>query len=135
MFSHTTHTTDDISVSDKQDVEKLGALGAMLKWQDELSILCGAYNFPTQLQLEMAIAQLVVEASEALAPFLVKTKPWKPQEPNLELIDLEIIDVLHYVLTYFNVRQMGPDEVIQLYRQKNLVNFKRIEGRLTAGGN
>lgn len=115
---------------DALDVQFLGQLGAMLKWQDQLSARCGAYGFPPQLQLEMAISQLVVEAGEALAPFLVKTKPWKPQQPNLQHTDLEIIDVLHYVLTYFNVRGLAASEVTALYRQKNLVNFRRIEALL-----
>lgn len=123
-------SVSNLSTEDLFEVMSFGAIDAMLKWQDELSEACGVYAFPNQLQIEMAIGQLVVEAAEAYAPFLVKTKPWKPQSPNMAAVDEEMIDVLHYVLSYFNMRQLKTLDIVAMYRRKNVINFNRIQKKM-----
>jgi NTP pyrophosphatase (non-canonical NTP hydrolase) len=126
----TRHSDFELSDSDIEMIARVGMLSAMLKWQHELSIACGVNRFDRQTSIEMALGQLMVEAGEAFAPFLVKTKPWKPQIPDFDKIDEEIIDVLHYVLTYFNLRAFNDTEIIEAYRRKNIINFERIREKM-----
>ena len=125
-----TTTSQVLSDNDLALIDDLGQLEAMKIWQGELSEVCGCGAFSTEDLLRDTVAQLAVEASEALAPFLTKTKPWKDPIPDLNHIDEEIIDVLHFVLTYFNVREISGNQMVEAYRRKNLRNFERVSEKM-----
>jgi len=105
-------------------------INTMLELQDQLSRFLGVYNLEEEEQYRSTLAQLAVESSEALAPFLNLTKPWKTTSVNYEEVDEEIIDVLHYVLTYFNLRQLKEHDILALYIMKNSRNFSRVQEKM-----
>lgn len=105
-------------------------INTMLELQDQLSRFLGVYNLEEEEQYRSTLAQLAVESSEALAPFLNLTKPWKTTSVNYEEVDEEIIDVLHYVLTYFNLRRLKEHDILALYIMKNSRNFSRVQEKM-----
>lgn len=121
-----------LSDADAMQVGLYGALGAMLKWQDVMSTYCGVQNFDEYNRLRNNTVALAVEANEVLAHFSNETKPWKQLMPNMELVDEEMIDVLHFVLTYFNLRGWDTKDILEHYRSKNLHNFDRVRQKMEA---
>jgi len=116
---------------DAEQVEADGHLSSMLAWQSMLSNVCGVYLLPPDSALKSTLSQMVVEAAEAFAPWVTETKPWKPRFPtDLAPTDEEVIDVLHYVLTWANLRGWDADELVARYRAKNLRNFDRVAEKL-----
>lgn len=118
----------DFSDDDINVIECLGQMGALQVWQSELSEFLGVYKqFKTRpmVTLHEVIQCISVEANEALAPWLTGTKPWKPPFPDLDDVDEEMIDILHYLLTWFNLRNWDAQEVLRRYRSKNAYNFER----------
>lgn len=107
-----------------------GKIGAMKIWQRELTETIGVYSSNDFSSLKDVVACMTVESSEALAHFLTSGKPWKPQEPDMDEVDEEMIDVLHYLLTYFNLREWSDHEIVRRYRSKNLRNFERISEKM-----
>lgn len=116
--------------NDRLTVNERGTIGAMLYWQDQLSRFLGCYSLGERELTTETLGQLVVEAGEALAPFLTRTKPWKPQDIDWAKTDEEMADVLHFALTYFNIRHFSEEQVIALYRQKNLINYRRVQEKM-----
>lgn len=119
---------------DKEHVKTTGELGAMLKWQDALSSTLRVYDMPKQEAIKAMIECLAVEAAETLAPFLTKTKPWKPQTVDMDHVKEEAIDILHFLLALFNLMEMGPQEVVEEYRRKNLINYDRVKAKMAEAG-
>lgn len=116
---------------DLKTAASLGLLQTMLDWQSMLSNVCGVYLLDKSVALKSTLSQLVVEAAEAFAPWVTETKPWKPPFPvNLEPTDDEVIDVLHYVLTWANLRGWNAEELAARYRAKNLRNFERVAAKV-----
>ena len=113
-----------------QTIQPEQPIDSMLKAQANLSEFLGVYKLDKEEQLRSTLAQLSVEASEALAPFLTKTKPWKTQTPDLTATDEEVIDILHYVWTYFNIRGMSQSQIVELYFAKNARNFARVAEKM-----
>jgi hypothetical protein len=120
---------------DKCFVEEWGELQAMLAWQADLtSLLFDNAVLPVEYASSEHVREiltcLVVEATEALAPFLTSLKPWKSRLPDMKLVDEEVIDVLHYILTYFQLRGYGARKITELYREKNLRNGDRARATM-----
>jgi dimeric dUTPase (all-alpha-NTP-PPase superfamily) len=113
----------------------VGSLAIMLNLQSTLTNYLFANSeapveFGSEEHIKETIACLAVEASEALAPFLTSTKPWKDRYPDMNHIDEEMIDVLHYLLTYWNLRGFTAGDIFDAYQAKNSKNFKRLEAKL-----
>lgn len=117
-------------------IQQRGELGAMLDWQHELSTMCGSYGPATGENdgwydaLKNNAIQLVVEAGEVASHYSNETKRWKSKYPDLSKVDEEMIDVMHYALTYFNIRNMSAYEIAVRYRAKNNHNYTRVSERL-----
>jgi len=106
-------------------------LGDMLYDQEVLDMMCGVYSLPKEQQIKTRLTQLIVEAGEALAPLCTETKPWKPPFPSdLSPVDEEVIDVLHYVLSYAIVRGWDGEELAIRYFEKNKKNQLRVKEKL-----
>lgn len=124
----------ELNVTDTITVLRDGEFQAMLDWQyeltDSLNPKGASHLFSSVGDLQQTIQMLIVEASEALAPFLNATKPWKPDVVDLDEVDEEMIDVLHFLLTYFNFRGLDAKDVILAYRNKNLANFNRASEKM-----
>ena len=60
---------------------------------------------------------------------LIDCVPWKwwahYQKLDLEHAKVELIDILHVVLSIAQVLGMSPEDIFNTYMQKNAVNFKR----------
>jgi NTP pyrophosphatase (non-canonical NTP hydrolase) len=121
-----------LNPEDKQTVSTFGLLQSALIWQYKLSNTCGVNVLEKMQALKSTLSQMVVEAAEAFAPWVTETKPWKPQYPDLAATDEEVIDVLHYVLTWANLREWTAEELIFRYRAKNLRNFERVNEKISA---
>ena len=124
--------TPVIKLPDNQD-----ALAEILQLQDRLTTYLFEHaEAPVKRgsieHIQETIACLAVEASEALAPFLTGTKPWKPRDPDITHIDEEMIDCLHYLATYWNLRKMSSNDVLVEYRKKNFRNYQRLADKLSA---
>ena len=117
---------------DKNQVNIAGELGALLMWQDKLSATLGVYDMPKEEAIKAMIECLAVESAETLAHFLTKTKPWKPQVVNMAEVKEEAIDILHFLLAFFNLMEMGPDAIVEEYRRKNLINYERVAAKMAA---
>jgi NTP pyrophosphatase (non-canonical NTP hydrolase) len=117
---------------DTNKVNKIGELGAMLMWQDMLSATLGVYDLPKEEAIKAMIECLAVEAAETLAHFLTKTKPWKPQVVNMDEVKEEAVDILHFLLAFFNLMDMGPEAIVEEYRRKNLINYERVAAKMAA---
>lgn len=113
------------SSSDYKDLESLGPIQTMLEWQRDLSNALGVDgNSPNAIP--HIIQCLISEATEVNNHFLNSTKPWKPIEVMYENVDEEMIDVLHFVLTYFNLRKFSDFDIMRAYKKKNDKNFQRL---------
>ena len=96
----------------------------LLKWQAELdkSIIEKSSVIPTRKDLATA---LLVEAAELLESCSYKW--WKSEVLDDSAVKEEAIDVLHFLLSFFNKMGMDEDEVKWLYLNKRGVNFDRLE--------
>lgn len=117
---------------DKNQVEVAGELGALLIWQDRLSATLGVYDMPKEEAIKAMIECLAVESAETLAHFLTKTKPWKSQVVNMAEVKEEAIDILHFLLAFFNLMEMSPQDIVEEYRRKNLINYGRVAAKMAA---
>lgn len=111
------------------------ALQDMLDAQDALSKKCGVNNLEPQVALKSTLAQMMVESGEAMAPWVTETKPWKKQVVDSTVLnetDIEVIDVLHYVLTWFNLRGYDARDLFEMYMAKNSANHTRVAQKLAA---
>lgn len=122
-----------LSEGDIDTVNEHGELDAMMIWQFFLSRLFGMEKIDRELAIKETVSCIVLEAAEALQPFLNATKPWKDRTIPWDEVDEEVIDILHFVLAYFNLREITSDEVVLRYRSKNLHNMKRAEEKINAG--
>lgn len=113
---------------DKDTVCEYGQLEALLVWQMFLSKRFGMYNIDRHSAIRETISCIVLESAEALSPFLNATKPWKENEVDFAEVDEEVVDILHFVLAYFNLRGIDSKSIIERYRSKNLHNLKRTKG-------
>lgn len=113
--------------------QSLDGLQEMLDAQRSLSTKCGVDALPKQVALKSTLTQLIVEAGEALAPWVTETKPWKKQvidDATLIYTDEEMIDVLHYAFSWFNLRGADADDVYTMYMAKNSKNHTRVAQKL-----
>lgn len=123
---------NELQAGDVDTVETYGQLDAMMLWQLFLSKKFGMYGIDRQEAIRETVSCIVLESSEALAHFLNATKPWKSTEIPWDEVDEEVIDILHFVLAYFNLRELSAADVVKAYRAKNLHNMKRAEGKKNA---
>ena len=121
-----------MNTQDTNNVADVGELQAMLEWQRRLSTTLGVHTMPTDEAIQQMVACLSVEASEAFAHFLTKTKPWKPQDVDMNLVKEEMIDVLHFLLAFFNLVGMDSGDITEAYREKNLYNYTRVSQKMQA---
>jgi dimeric dUTPase (all-alpha-NTP-PPase superfamily) len=80
------------------------------------------FNDPSILQIATALS---VEASELIDACGLKYWKKKPQKSREEIIE-EGIDVLHFLLSFFNHLGLNEDEIKRAYKAKWGVNFKRL---------
>lgn len=123
---------DLLSPIDSELVDEIGELGALMLWQNGLSDILGVLAMEEQTGMREMVACLSVEAAEAQAHFLNGTKPWKSQIVDRAEVDEEMIDCLHFIFAYFNVRGIPSEEVVRRFRAKNLRNFDRIKEKMNA---
>jgi dimeric dUTPase (all-alpha-NTP-PPase superfamily) len=71
----------------------------------------------------LAIRQEVAELTDSV-PWKWWAKYQKYDEQNVRV---EIVDILHFLISLAQVAGMSADDVFQAYRKKNEVNFKRQE--------
>ena len=119
-----------LTENDKNLVTALGPLDALLLWQERLSEVLKVYDMPREEAIKAMVACLAVEGSEAMAHFLTSTKPWKPQTVDMAAVTEEMIDVLHFLLAFFNLVQMNGEDIVEAYRAKNLRNYQRIQEKM-----
>jgi dimeric dUTPase (all-alpha-NTP-PPase superfamily) len=123
---------NELQAGDVDTVETYGQLDAMMLWQLFLSDKFGMYDIDNTAAIRETVSCMVLESAEALAPFLNATKPWKSTEIPWEEVDEEVIDILHFVLAYFNLRGFDAPGIVKAYRAKNLHNMKRAEEKKNA---
>lgn len=117
----------ELQDGDKDTIAEYGELDAMLNWQCLLSRMFGMYEIENQDAIRETVSCIVLEAAEALAPFLNATKPWKNTNLNWAEIDEEVIDILHFTFAYFNLRGIDSKSIVERYRAKNLYNLTRAK--------
>lgn len=117
----------ELQDGDKDTIAEYGQLEAMQIWQLFLSKKFGMYEIDRNTAVRETVSCIVLEAAEALAPFLNATKPWKEQTVDFAEVDEEVIDILHFVLAYFNLRGFNSKDVLERYRAKNLHNLTRVK--------
>ena len=71
----------------------------------------------------LAIRQEVAELTDSV-PWKWWAKYQKYDEQNIRV---EIVDILHFLISLAQVAGMSADDVFQAYSKKNEVNFKRQE--------
>ena len=71
----------------------------------------------------LAVRQEVAELTDSV-PWKWWAKYQKYDEQNIRV---EIVDILHFVISLAQVAGMSADDVFQAYCKKNEVNFKRQE--------
>ncbi len=54
-------------------------------------------------------------------------KWWLKQKMDVGNVKIELIDILHFLLSAFIVIGMDADEIMELYEKKNRLNFERQE--------
>ena len=98
-------------------------MNELIRWQKELdnAIVEKSNVKPTRKDLATA---LLVEASELLE--VCGYRWWKNEILDEEAIKEESIDILHFLLSFFNKMGMDADEVKRLYSKKRNVNFNRL---------
>lgn len=106
----------------------------LFKWQLELIDLVVPENMDRDHVAKLMVGCVLGEAAEANAHFLNETKPWKPSDPDWDAVDEEMIDVLHFLLEYFIMRNLTPTQVAIMYRNKNLVNQERVRSKMQIDG-
>lgn len=116
-----------------------GLLSVMLVLQDRLTRLLfdnaeTGIEYGSPEHVAETVASLAVEASEAFAPFLTRTKPWKDPVPDMAHVDEEMVDVLHFLLTYWNLRGKDAVDIFKEYDAKNRKNQSRLAAKLAEGG-
>lgn len=112
-------------------VESLsGELDEMLDAQRHLMGECLANRIPNDTLLYITLNNIVGEANEAAAFYGDITKPWKVNMGvNLDEIQEELIDILHFLLQAFIITGMTGADIVSLYHIKNNVNFRRIKAK------
>lgn len=106
----------------------------LFDWQHELVNLVVPDDMNRDHVAKLMVGCVLGEAAEANAHFLNETKPWKPSDPDWEAVDEEMIDVLHFLLEYFIMRNIEPTKVAAMYRNKNLVNQERVRSKMQIDG-
>jgi dimeric dUTPase (all-alpha-NTP-PPase superfamily) len=75
-----------------------------------------------------AVSQEIAELTDSV--------PWKwwakYQTFDKQNARVEVVDLLHFVISLAQVLGLGPDEVYELYTKKHEVNLKRQESGYTA---
>jgi len=83
------------------------------------------YDPATWVQKE--VLAMVSELAEILDE--VNFKWWKDPKPvDKGRLTEELVDLLHFFLSTCLKVGIGPDELFEAYRAKNLENFRRIRG-------
>lgn len=97
-------------------------LQEFLKLQRELDEEICLKNDISPTALDTAIA-LSVEASELIDA--CDYKWWSKDYHTLDDVKEEAIDVLHFLLSFFNILGMDDKEIFDLYKNKRRINFER----------
>lgn len=123
--------TSDWSVLASKPVELMeGDLEEILDLQRSLMLECRADELPDDLLLYITLNNIIGESTEAAAFFGDITKPWKKSlGVSLDEVQEELIDILHFLLQAFIIVGMDASAVMELYRIKNRVNFRRIKAK------
>jgi NTP pyrophosphatase (non-canonical NTP hydrolase) len=80
------------------------------------------------LRYNLAQQQEQAELVDSLA-----WKWWKKGENNWENIRVELIDELHFWMSKCQIAGLTGQEVIELYKKKNALNWKRQQGGYKQG--
>lgn len=72
------------------------------------------------LQFELALKQEAAEAVDSL-----NWKWWKKDPDDWDNIKVELVDMLHFLVSMCTVAGLDADDVIALYLKKNQLNHKR----------
>lgn len=81
--------------------------------------------------VEEIVHAIACEANEMVAPFIVKTKPWKQvNKLDMNHIIEESIDVMHFLMEFWLLVGMTPDEVLNEYKLKAAINEQRIKQKM-----
>lgn len=100
-------------------------LAQMMGRQQHLAEVLGIP--PGREALQEAAIGMVKEAAEVLDAIVPGFKPW--QEPDIVEGDKEAIDVLLYLLEYFNARNFTALDVSDKFNEKVDIVLKRIEDK------
>lgn len=73
------------------------------------------------------LRRLCVALSQETAELMdcTRWKWWKKSEFDLQNAKVEVVDLLHFVVSMALVLGMSADDLMDAYRKKNEVNFKR----------
>lgn len=93
--------------------------------QSELMKKLGVKRDLSESNVKDIIACAQVELSEAMAPLLNATKPWKPQAVRWEEVREELVDVLFFLVEAYIVLGMTPSDVLVDYVAKWTKNNQR----------
>lgn len=84
-------------------------------------------RFSQELWIQKEVLAIISELAEILDE--VNFKWWKDPKPvDKGRLTEELVDLLHFFLSTCLKVGIGPDELFEAYRAKNLENFRRIRG-------
>lgn len=120
---------DDWATRPLVNVEAIESdLGEILDLQRALMHECRADELANDELLYVTLGNIIGEASEAAEWFGDITKPWKKSlVMPLEEVQMELVDVLHFLMQAFIIVGMDASEILELYRIKNRINFRRVK--------
>lgn len=114
-----------------QDNNEVNILAEMFDMQTHLTRVCGAFDLPLMDALQEMVSAASVEANEALAPFIVKTKPWKMgKEIDLDHVDEEMVDIFFFIMEYWILRGKSWQSFADQYMEKHVTNLLRIQEKI-----
>jgi dimeric dUTPase (all-alpha-NTP-PPase superfamily) len=117
------------SVNAETAVEKMDRLDEIFAMQAKLSARLGVH---TEDLSERERIEWILKYSRALQQEiseLVDSTPWKwwakYQKFDEQNARVEVIDILHFLISIAQVLGMTPDDFFEAYRKKNDINHKR----------
>lgn len=122
---------DDWALRPLVNVEQLdGELAEILDLQLGLMHECQANAIPNDELLYITLNNIAGEASEAGEWYGDITKPWKKNlEIPLDEVQMELIDILHFLMQAFIIVGMDAAAITELYRIKNRINYRRVKAK------
>lgn len=122
---------DDWALRPLVNVEQIeGDLAEMLDLQRALMHECRADDIANDELLYITLNNIAGEASEAAEWYGDITKPWKKVlDLPLDEVQMELVDILHFLLQAFTIVNMDAAEIVELYRIKNRINHRRVKAK------